>query len=129
MIPSSEAGSFEKAFFSISTINPARKPAKIPPRKPDTVLPPFALWKAKSAINFWKPLVLSAQLYPVTSALPLDARSPPVKPTASPGRSAIEYAIYPASTGTISPIASPPLYLKNADSGVQDPNALPPVAP
>ena len=72
---------------------------------------------------------MSAQAYPAAIAFPLEAISPPVKPTASPGLSAIEYAIYPDKTGTISPIASPPAYLKNADSGVIVPKFPPPVAP
>ena len=37
--------------------------------------------------------------------------------------------MYPANTGTISPIARPPTYLRNAASGVALPNAPPAVAP
>ena len=41
----------------------------------------------------------------------------------------MDSAINPASTGTITPIARPPAYLKNAESGVMEPKLAPPVAP
>ncbi len=85
------------------------------------MLPPPLPTKAKLAINLENPSsesTLFPKTKPVRTALPLVANSPPVKPTASPGLSAIEYAIYPASTGTIRFIDRPPIYLNNADSGV-----------
>ena len=45
-------------FFSNKTIAPARKPAKIPPKKPETVFPPLAPWNAKFSMNFENPYVL-----------------------------------------------------------------------
>ena len=68
-------------------------------------------------------------MYPESAAFPPDAKSPPAKPTARPGLSAIDSAIYPARTGTISPIARPPTYLRKAESGVQVPKFPPPDVP
>ena len=49
------------------------------------------------------------------------ASAPPTKPTASPGRSAIDMAINPASTGSIKPKEAPPMSLKNFATGVFEP--------
>ena len=49
---------------------------------------------------------------------PLTANAPAVKPTARPGRSAMDMAIKPARTGSMKPNASPPTVLKNAARGV-----------
>ena len=39
LIPSSDLGNFEQIFFKRRTMKPATKPAAIPPRNPETVLP------------------------------------------------------------------------------------------
>ena len=46
------------------------------------------------------------------------ASTPPAKPTARPGRSAIDMAIKPARIGSIYPNAALPTVLKNAATGV-----------
>ena len=103
LIPSRLLGKFAVIFLSHRMMAPARKPAAIPPRKPDTVAPPP--WKANFATKSLKPprlpILSDHTKAGVPSALkraefPLAARRPPVKPTARPGRSAMDCAIYPA---------------------------------
>ena len=42
---------FANNFLSKRIIYPAKKPARIPPRKPETVAPPVGDWNANLAIN------------------------------------------------------------------------------
>ena len=59
LIPSSDLGNLEQIFLRRRTTYPARKPAAIPPRKPDTVFPPPSATNPNFDTNDWKPPRLS----------------------------------------------------------------------
>ena len=107
LIPSSALGNFSHSFSNIFIIQPPMKPASRAPKKPDGTT-----FSAKGSKN----------------VAPLDAIRPPIIPTRSPGRSAIDIAINPASIGSIKLNAYPPIALNHAAAGVTVPKSLLPAA-
>ena len=99
LIPSILFGSFLVIFSRRTTTYPATKPARSAARNPPEI--PTVLPCARS-----------------TKLVPFIASTPPAKPTASPGLSAIDDAINAASIGNINAKAALPVVLKNAATGV-----------